>query len=81
MRLTLCACMGRLPAVAQLLGDCPSWFLGAGSHLCPPLVLLVPEGTATMPHPLSGAERAAVGPGWWPGLERWRGGEKRESAR
>lgn len=21
----------------QLLGDRPSWFLGAGSHLCPPL--------------------------------------------
>lgn len=37
MRLTLCACVGRLPAVAQLLGDRPSWFLGAGSHLCPPL--------------------------------------------
>lgn len=25
-RLTLCACVGRLPAVVQLLGDCPPWF-------------------------------------------------------
>lgn len=34
---------GRLPAVAQLL-ETAFLFLGAGSHLCPPWVLLVPEG-------------------------------------
>lgn len=35
-RLTLCACKERPPAVAQLLGDRPSWLLEGPGWLCPP---------------------------------------------